>query len=138
VIDAASPEREGHVAAVRAVLDEIGAGDVERLDLYNKCDLLDPSELRRLRQADPAALYVSARTGDGRGELLETITSRLALDVRRVTLEFDAHATDTPERVARVYRHARVLRHVTLDGRVSIDADVPRRALPRLQEAPPP
>ena len=42
VIDAASPEREGHVAAVRAVLDEIGAGDVERLDLYNKCDLLDP------------------------------------------------------------------------------------------------
>jgi GTP-binding protein HflX len=138
VIDAASPEREGHVAAVRAVLDEIGAGDVERLDLYNKCDLLDPSELRRLRQADPAALYVSARTGEGRGELLETITSRLALDVRRVTLEFDAHAPDTPERVARVYRHARVLRHVTLDGRVSIDADVPRRTLPRLQEAPPP
>jgi len=138
VIDAASPEREGHVAAVRAVLDEIGAGDVERLGAYNKCDLLEPSELRRLRLADPAALYVSARTGDGHGELLETITSRLALDVRRVTLEFDAQAPDTPERVARVYRHARVLRHVTLDGRVSIDADVPRRALPRLQEAPPP
>jgi GTPase len=138
VIDAASAEREGHVAAVRAVLEEIGAGDVERRDVYNKCDLLDPSGLRRLRQADPAALYVSAKTGDGHGELIETITSRLALDVRRVTLEFDAHAADTPERVARVYRHARVLRHVTLDGRVSIDADVPRRALPRLQEAPPP
>src|SRR3954464_9646354 len=66
VIDAASPERERHVAAVRAVLDEIGATDVERLDVYNKCDLLDPVELRRLRLADPAALYVSARTGDGR------------------------------------------------------------------------
>jgi 50S ribosomal subunit-associated GTPase HflX len=87
--------------------------------------------------ADPAALYVSARTGDGRGELLETIASRVALDVRRVTLEFDAHAADTQERIARVYRHARVVRHVTLDGRVSIDADVPRRALPRLQGPPP-
>jgi len=133
IIDAASPQRERHVAAVRAVLDEIGAADVERLDVYNKCDLLDPIELKRLRLADPAALYVSARTGDGRGELLETITSRVALDVRRVTLDFDAEAADTPERVARVYRHARVLRHVTLDGRVSIDADVPRRALARLQ-----
>jgi GTPase len=138
LIDAASPDRERHVTAVRGVLDEIGASDVERLDVYNKCDLLEASELRRLRLADPAALYVSAKTGEGRGELLETIASRLALDVRRVTLEFDAGAADTPERVARVYRHARVLRHVTLDGRVSIDADVPRRALPRLQGAPPP
>jgi hypothetical protein len=55
-----------------------------------------------------------------------------------VTLEFDAHAPDTPERVARVYRHARVIRHVTLDGRVSIDADVSRRALSRLQGPAPP
>jgi GTPase len=137
VIDAASPERERHGAAVRAVLDEMGASDVERLDVYNKCDQLDAGELRRLRMADPAALYVSARTGDGRGELLETIASRVALDVQRVTLEFDAHAADTQERIARVYRHARVVRHVTLDGRVSIDADVPRRALPRLQGPPP-
>ena len=133
VIDAANPERERHVASVRAVLDEIGASDVERLDVFNKCDLLEPGELLRLRMSDPAALYVSAKNGDGRGELLETIASRVALDLRRVTLEFDAHAADTAERVARVYRHARVLRHMTLDGRVSIEADVPRRALPRLQ-----
>jgi GTPase len=138
VIDAANSERERHVTAVRRVLDDIGASGVERVDVYNKCDLLEPSEVRRLRQADPAALYVSARTGNGRAELIETLASRLSLDVRRVTLEFDAHAPDTPERVARVYRHARVIRHVTLDGRVSIDADVSRRALSRLQGPAPP
>jgi GTP-binding protein HflX len=121
------------VDAVRSVLEEIGARDVERVDVYNKCDLLEPGELKRLRLADPAALYVSARYGDGRDELLETMASRVALDVRRVTLDFDADAPDTAERVARVYRHARVLRHVTLDGRMSIDADVPRRLLPWLQ-----
>ena len=73
VIDAANPERERHVAAVRARArrDRRRAAS-SALDVYNKCDLLEPSELRRLRQADPAALYVSARTGDGRGELLET------------------------------------------------------------------
>jgi GTP-binding protein HflX len=133
VIDAASPERERHVEAVARVLDEIGARSVELLDVYNKCDLLEPGELARLRLSDPTALYISARRGDGRAELLETIASRVALDVLRVTLEFDADDAQTAGRVARLYRHARVLRHVTVDGRVSIDADVPRRLLPQLQ-----
>ena len=134
VIDAASPERERHMAAVRTVLDEIGAGDVERLDVYNKCDLLAESELRRLRQADPSALHISALRGDGRAELLETVASRLALDVRRVTLAFDAEDPGTAERLARLYRHARVLRQVTLDGRISVEAEVPRRLLARLEK----
>jgi GTP-binding protein HflX len=133
VIDAASPERERHVEAVVCVLDEIGARSVERVDVYNQCDLLEPGELARLRMADPTALYISARRGDGREELLETAASRVALDLLRVTLAFDADDPQTAGRVARLYRHAHVLRHVTVDGRVSIDADVPRRLLPRLQ-----
>ena len=133
VIDAANPERERHVAAVRTVLGEVDAAEVERLDVYNKCDLLSDVELRRLQLGDPAALYVSARTGDGHQELLETIASRLALDVRRVTLEFDAYAEGGREQIARLYRHARVVQHITQNGRVSIVADVPRRLLQRLQ-----
>ena len=133
VIDAASPERERHIAAVRTVLGEVDAADVERLDVYNKCDLLTPAEVRRLREADPAALYISARTGDGRQELLETVASRLALDVRRVTLEFEAEGEQSREQIARLYRHAHVLQHIARNGRVSIVADVPRRLLGRLQ-----
>jgi hypothetical protein len=64
------------------------------------------------------------------------MASRVALDVRRVTLEFDAHDHRTPERVARLYRHGRVLRHITSDGHVSIDADVPRRLLSWLRPGP--
>ena len=121
VIDAASAERERtRGRGARGSRRGRRRRRAERLDVYNKCDLLDPSELRRLRQADPAALYVSAKTGDGHGELLETITSRLALDVRRVTLEFD-RARSGYARAGRSAStgHARVLRHVTLDGRVS-------------------
>jgi GTPase len=136
VIDAASPERERQMAAVRAVLEEMRAAAVERIDVYNKCDLLEPGELQRLRLADPAALYISARRGDGRAELLETLSARLALDVQRVTLEFHADDAGTADRIARVYRDAHVVRHVTLDGRVTIEADVPRRLVPRLQGPP--
>jgi GTP-binding protein HflX len=132
VIDGASPERERHMAAVRAVLGEVQAADVERLDVYNKMDLLSSGEIERLRVSDPAALYVSARSGDGLQELLETIASRVALDVRRVRLEFDASSEEGREQIARLYRHARVLQHVAQNGRVSIVAEVPRRLLPRL------
>ena len=41
VIDASHPERDRHVAAVRRVLSEVGAEDVEIIDVYNKVDALD-------------------------------------------------------------------------------------------------
>ena len=118
--------------AVRQVLDEVGASDVALLEVYNKCDALTPDERRRLQEPDPSALCVSALTGDGIDELVDTVTSRLALDVRRLTLTFDPDAAADRERIARVYRHGRVISHETRDGSVTIVADIPRRLVDRV------
>jgi GTP-binding protein HflX len=123
------------VKAVRQVLEEVGATDVPLLELYNKCDELTPDERRRLPEQAPDALCISALRLEGIDELVETIASRVALDVRRVTLTFDPADDGDRERIARVYRHARVLTHETRDGRVSIVADVPRRLIGRLDPA---
>jgi len=64
----------------------------------------------------------SALKRQGVDELVETVASRLALDVRRVTLTFDPDSAADRERIARVYRHARVVLHEARDGRVSIVA----------------
>ena len=120
------------MSAVRQVLEEVGAVNVPLLDVYNKCDALTADERRRLQDQDPSALCISALEGQGIDELIETITSRLALDVRRVTLTFDPDSSADRERIARLYRHARVVLHETRDGQVSIVADVPRRLLSRL------
>ena len=135
VIDAASPERERHMAAVRSVLTEMDAAEVPRVHVYNKCDLLGPEELRRLQASDPTALFISARTGAGRDELLEAIAARLALDVQRVRLEFDPASEADRAQVARLYRDARVLQHIQTEDRVVLEADVPRRLLERLGRA---
>jgi GTP-binding protein HflX len=135
VIDAAAPDRERRVKAVREVLEEVGATEVPLLELYNKCDELTPDERRRLPEQAPDALCISALRLEGIDELVETIASRVALDVRRVTLTFDPDDDGDRERIARVYRHARVLVHETRDGRVSIVADVPRRLIGRLDPA---
>jgi GTP-binding protein HflX len=128
VIDAAASDRDRRMAAVSEVLQEVGAIDVPLVEVYNKCDQLTPDERRRLAELDPAALPISALTGDGVDELVETIASRLALDVRRVTVTCDPEDPADRERIARLYRHARVIVHEVRDGRVTIVADVPRRS----------
>jgi len=127
VIDAAAPDRERRMAAVRQVLEEVGAIAVPLIDVYNKCDRLSADERRRLQDQDAAALCISALKREGIDELIDTLTSRLALDVRRLTLSFNAADSGDRDRISRLYRHARVLSHETRDGRVSIVADVPRR-----------
>jgi GTP-binding protein HflX len=128
VIDAAASDRDRRMEAVRHVLEEVGAIDVPLVEVYNKCDLLTSDEQRRLVDLDPAALSISALTGAGLDELVETIAARLALDVRRITVTCDPEDPADRERIARLYRHARVLVHEVRDGRVSIVAEVPRRS----------
>jgi len=135
VIDAAASDRLRRMDAVRRVLEEVGAVDVPRIDVYNKCDAITDDERRRLQDQDPGALLISAIAREGLDELVDTVASRLALDVRRMTLTFDPEDPADRERISRVYRHAHVLVHETRDGLISIVADIPRRLVDRIQPA---
>jgi GTPase len=133
VIDASAKDRDRRVAAVHQVLSDVGANDVPMLEVYNKCDMLTPDERRRLQDQDPSALCISALKRQGITELIDTMASRVALDVRRVTLTFNTDDPDDREQIAQLYRHAHVLVHEAREGQVSIVADVPRRLIARLQ-----
>ena len=133
VIDAATPDRERQMAAVRAVLAEVGADRVPALDVFNKIDLLDAGERGRIAALYPAALQVSALAGDGRDELIGALESRLALDTAIVTFTFDPDDEAERERVAHLYRVGRILRHVTSDRSIVVEAELPRRLLDRFR-----
>jgi GTP-binding protein HflX len=132
VIDASAPDRERRIEAVQRVLEEVGALAVPTLEVYNKCDRLSSDERRRLQEQYPERVPISALRRDGIDELVETVASRLALDIQRVTLTFDPESPVDRERIARVYRHGRVLEHESRNGRLSIVADVPRRLIAQL------
>ena len=132
VIDAANPERDRQVTAVRRVLEDVGANDVPTIDVYNKIDAITADEQRRLRDADPACALISSTTGAGVEELLQMVASRLALDTRRITITFDSGKDFDRQQIARMYRVARVISHVATNGKVVIEADVPRRFIERL------
>ena len=134
VIDASNPERDRHIAAVHSVLAEVGADRVPSIDVFNKCDVLSSTERARVQALYPGALCVSAITGEGREELIAAMEGRLALDTAHVTMEFDAGDADR-DRIAHLYRIGKILRHVATDGRVSIEAEVPRRVLDHFPSA---
>jgi len=133
VIDASATDRDRRMTAVRRVLEEVGAAEVPLVDVYNKCDALSPDERRRLAEASPDSLCISARDGEGIEALLEVVTRRVELDACRITLTLDPDLDR--ERVGQLYRHGRILEHVEQDGRVTIVADVPRRLLGSMERA---
>lgn len=127
VIDAGGPDRARQVAAVRKVLEELGATDRPSIDVYNKIDTISPDERRRIREAHADAALISARSGTGVPDLLRMVAARLGLDTMRITLTFDPLKEADRRAIGRVYRSARVVSHVTRGRRVVIEADIPRR-----------
>ena len=69
VVDGADVDPESQLAVVREVFREISAGDVAELVVVNKIDLADPITLARLARREPAAVFLSARTGVGLSDL---------------------------------------------------------------------
>jgi len=119
---------------VQTVLREVGADRVPAIEVFNKCDQLDAGERARLSAVRHGALCVSARDGDGRDEVIAAIESRLGLDTADVRFEFSAADAAGRESIAQLYRVGRVLSHVATDGRVTIEAQLPRRLLERFRK----
>ncbi|MET0200452.1 MAG: GTPase HflX [Gaiellaceae bacterium] len=78
VVDASTTDDEldAQLAAVQAVLSEIGAGELPVELVLNKIDAIDPLRRRRVGNRFPEALQVSARTGEGLEALRERIAAR--------------------------------------------------------------
>jgi len=97
VIDAADPLRDERIAQVDAVLEEIGAGEIPQLLVYNKIDRIDGAMARHDLPGDghdhdaahaKAArerVWLSARTREGLDLLRDALGARLGL--RRVAGE---------------------------------------------------
>ncbi|HTR71798.1 MAG TPA: GTPase HflX, partial [Mycobacteriales bacterium] len=77
VVDAADPQPLSQLRAVREVFADVGALGVRELVVANKADAATPEQLMHLLRAEPDAVVISARTGEGieglRGRIAELI-----------------------------------------------------------------
>jgi GTP-binding protein HflX len=81
LIDGAHPDWERRIEAVTRILGELDYGEIPRLLVFNKSDLLDDDDLVE-RLAGREALAISATAGSGIGPLLERIDESLPPDAR--------------------------------------------------------
>jgi GTP-binding protein HflX len=129
VRDGADPAFEEHKRDVETVLEEIGIDEAERaqrvIEVINKIDLLDPTRREALDSRRCHA--ISAVSGEGLTELLDTIDGRLDEDRLSAHLElgFDQGAI-----LAWLHEHAEVTNEQTTDQGIEVNLriDAKRRA----------
>lgn len=113
VVDASHPDPGAQLSTVRGVISDVDASDVPEIVVFNKIDSIDDATVLQLRGIEPAALFVSALTGEGVDALLERIDSELP----RPTIELSVIIPfDRGELVARMHNEA-IVRSTDYDER---------------------
>jgi GTPase len=132
VVDAADPRRDANIEQVNRVLEEIGAGEVPQILVFNKIDLLPESVPRLLPAAagEPARVYLSAHTGAGMDLLAQWLAHRFAESLVHGWMTLPPSAGR--ER-AGLYRMGAVLgEQVQPNGDLRLEVRLPRRRLEEL------
>ena len=131
VVDASASEQEmvEQIAAVDAVLHEIGADELPVLLVMNKIDVVDALGRRRLGNRYPEAIQLSALGGEGLEELRLRIAERFGERFTRVRLLLPY---EEGGRLNELYAlGAPIEEREDTPGGVVVVARLPRRELPR-------
>jgi GTP-binding protein HflX len=81
VVDGSSPERREQIEQVQAVLDEIEAGQIPQITVFNKIDLTgEPARLERDATGRITRVWLSAQTGDGMDLLRQALSEHQRRD----------------------------------------------------------
>ncbi len=123
LVDAGVAEPETRIRAVRAVLDEIGAGRVPEQIVFTKTDTVTDETLERLLASHPGAIGVSGRTGAGVEELPVVIGDRLRAMEQVLELRVPYDRGDV---LAALHRDGEVLIEVYEEGGTRVRARLPQ------------
>ena len=139
VVDASAPAAAEHTAHVLKVLEEIGAAAIPQVLVMNKLDRVEAADASTIERrlwagagspAGARAVGISARTGSGIEQLLDTVDEVLALDpLVRVTLRLPTADGAT---LAVLHEFGRVLAERYTGEECEVDAEIPQSLKRRL------
>jgi len=123
VVDVSHPLADEQIAAVNAVLLEIGAGDKPVMMVLNKVDRLETAAaLGRLQERYPHAVAISATTGQGVEELLAEISSQIRPERELLELRIPHEQAAV---IARLHKVGQVLQRRYLAKTAKFKARIP-------------
>src|SRR5262249_48532192 len=77
LVDMSHPRFDAQIKAVEGILHELGDGDIPRLLVFNKADLLDAERRPEILDERPGRLAISAEKRDRLGDLLRAVDDGL-------------------------------------------------------------
>jgi GTPase len=135
LVDASSPTAWKQYQAVNEVLQGLGCGERDVIVLLNKMDAVqDIADLQVLQRRLPEALPISARTGVGLAELVETVRNMLAGSSQQVTVRM---RSSDGKAVSDFEKHGQVLDRRYAQESVELDVIIGASTLHRIQIAHP-
>ncbi|MFB8751052.1 GTPase HflX [Streptomyces parvulus] len=121
VVDGSHPDPEAQIEAVRAVVGEVGGAGVPEVVVINKADVADPETLDRLLAAEPGAITVSARSGEG----IDALRARIERELPHPDTEIEVLLPYTAGHlVARIHSLGEVLAETHEEDGTRIKANV--------------
>ena len=132
IVDGSDDAPEEQMAAVREVLNEIGAGGVPELIVINKCDIADPDRITTLLRREPHAVVISAMTGEGIDVLLLAIEADLPHLMKEIDILLPYSRGDL---LSRVHSQGDVIAIEHEEGGTRLRARVPQALAGELLQA---
>ncbi len=127
VADASNAAVIDQIASVYKVLEELDIREKDTLLVLNQIDAIEePGTLTMLMQRYPAALPISARTGEGLSRLAAAVSDALTQHFLDVDVELDV---SNGRLLAYLAQHGEVLSRTYSDDRVSVHCRMPRKYL---------
>jgi GTPase len=132
VIDISNPNSDEQIEAVQETIRELGVEHKPVIHVLNKIDLLesDTGMLQSFRNRLGETVAVSAETGEGINELVESIVKTLALFWQRVQLSIPLQEQSL---IAQLHHQGKVYGKHYTDGHVELDVEVPKRLAEKLR-----
>ena len=136
VIDASDPRRDERIDQVNAVLDEVGAGTLPQIRVYNKIDRLEAApHVERDAEGTVTSAWISAAKKLGLDELMGAVAERLSRFARPRTIRVDARRAGSLR--ARLFAAGVVQGERYLDdGGLELIASIPESEARELERSP--
>lgn len=135
VVDASDPRRDEHIANVNGVLEEIGAGSLPQVLVYNKIDRLGfEPRIERDPEGRAVAVWISAEKRMGLDLLDQAISERISRVAKRARIRVPASAGALR---SRLYAAGAVRSESFLeDGSLDMTVELPEVELVTLARTP--
>ena len=127
VADASNPAVIDQIASVYTVLEELDIREKDTLLVLNQIDAIeDPGTLEMLKQRFPAAIPISARTGEGMSRLAAAVSDALTQHFLDVDIDLNV---SNGRLLAYLAKHGEILSRTYSEDRVSVHCRMPRKYL---------